>query len=157
MEQIDFEPHVVLDGKVEVYLQTTLKAQQRALALNLQRSIHRHPSQARTDWLLNKHKDRPTDPAQIALLVAGVMNVREVEDAMGKIGEGEGDALTHYQTRAAGQLVDLIKRTQTSSLSGELGRLRGVRHPMRVPLLVPASSQPGLPTPNPALTLVPLH
>jgi dynein heavy chain, axonemal len=39
--QVDFEPPVPLDGKVEIYMQTVLDAMKRTLFLNLKRSIVR--------------------------------------------------------------------------------------------------------------------
>lgn len=69
VEEVIFQPAVPLAGKVEIYLQTVLDAQRATLKRTLEQSIGRYPSQVRTEWLMNKVNGKPSDPAQISLLV----------------------------------------------------------------------------------------
>eukprot|EP00618_Florenciella_parvula_P017259 CAMPEP_0119509726 /NCGR_PEP_ID=MMETSP1344-20130328/28914_1 /TAXON_ID=236787 /ORGANISM="Florenciella parvula, Strain CCMP2471" /LENGTH=751 /DNA_ID=CAMNT_0007546583 /DNA_START=8 /DNA_END=2260 /DNA_ORIENTATION=+ len=112
VETVGFEPAVALEGKVEVYLQTVLSAQQTALKKTLKRSVERYPSQSRPEWLMNKSMQRPTDPAQIAILVAGIQTVVDVEKAMERIANGDAHAMPSFQDRQINDLKDLIKMTQ---------------------------------------------
>ena len=123
-EQVDFEPAVPLEGKVEVYLQTILTAQVETLQKNLERSRKRYPLRPRTEWFLDANADgQSSDPAQIALLVAGIQSVLGVEDAMDSIEQGEANALQVYADRQRQDLVDLVRLTQTNLKGGERQRV----------------------------------
>jgi hypothetical protein len=79
VEEVDFNPCVKLEGKVEIYLQTVLDAQRNSLRKALESSIMRLTKQTRTEWLMDKFKDgRGTDPAQLTLLVTGMEYVKLV-------------------------------------------------------------------------------
>ena len=123
-EQVDFEPAVPLEGKVEVYLQTILTAQVETLQKNLERSRKRYPLRPRTEWFLDANaNDQPSDPAQIALLVSGIQSVLGIEDAMDSIEQGEASALQVYTDRQRQDLVDLVRLTQTNLKKGERQRV----------------------------------
>ena len=82
-EQVDFEPAVSLEGKVEFYMHTILTAQRETLQKNLERSQKRYPLRPRTEWLLESNPaGHSLDPAQIAILVASIQSVIAIEGAM---------------------------------------------------------------------------
>ena len=54
-EQVDFEPAVSLEGKVEFYMHTILTAQRDTLQKNLERSQKRYPLRPRAEWLLESN------------------------------------------------------------------------------------------------------
>ena len=122
--QAQAEPAVPLEGKVEVYLQTILTAQVETLQKNLERSRKRYPLRPRTEWFLDANaNDQPSDPAQIALLVAGIQSGLGIEDAMDSIEQGEASALQVYTDRQRQDLVDLVRLTQTNLKKGERQRV----------------------------------
>ncbi|CAM9153876.1 unnamed protein product [Ectocarpus fasciculatus] len=115
-EIIDFEPAVLLEGKVENYLQAVLNCQRKTLGNTLKRSLNRYPNQARVEWLMDA--DPPgsvskTDPAQIALLVAGINYVFEVEATLDRVQTGDNSALTGYHDLQVNQLNQLIELTRS--------------------------------------------
>ncbi|KAE9123159.1 Dynein alpha chain, flagellar outer arm [Phytophthora fragariae] len=121
-EVISFESKVLLDGKVELYMQTILEAMQCTLKEHVTRSINRFPEQNRVDWLLQKappvnegavSKDN-LDAAQIALLVAGIEYARSVENSFELISKGHATAMKELLEKVVIQLNDLIKLTQTN-------------------------------------------
>ena len=82
-EQVDFEPAVSLEGKVEFYMHTILTAQRDTLQKNLERSQKRYPLRPRAEWLLESNPaGYSLDPAQIAILVASIQSVMVIEGAM---------------------------------------------------------------------------
>jgi hypothetical protein len=91
VDSVDFTPVVPLEGKVEIYLQTVLDAQRDALRDTLKGSLKRRPTQDRTTWLMNKEgaEKRPSDPAQISLLVSGMDYVTGLEKALDATEAGE--------------------------------------------------------------------
>ena len=73
VEEVDFVKPILLEGKVEIYLQTVLDAQRESLRSALAASIKRLATQDRGQWLMDRHADkRASDPAQITLLVTGM-------------------------------------------------------------------------------------
>ncbi|CAB1104525.1 unnamed protein product [Ectocarpus sp. CCAP 1310/34] len=115
-EIIDFEPAVLLEGKVENYLQAVLNCQRKTLGNTLKRSLNRYPNQARVEWLMDA--DPPgsvnkTNPAQIALLVAGINYVFEVEATLDRVQTGDNSALTGYHDLQVNQLNQLIELTRS--------------------------------------------
>ncbi|CAM9114065.1 unnamed protein product, partial [Sphacelaria rigidula] len=115
-EIIDFEPAVLLEGKVEAYLQEVLECQKKTLGNTLKRSLQRYPNQARVEWLMNA--DPPgsinkTDPAQVALLVAGIHYVLEVEATLQRVDGGDSTALGGYHDLQVNQLNQLIELTRS--------------------------------------------
>jgi dynein heavy chain len=64
------------------------------------------------EWLLQKVDGRPSDAAQVALLVACMQFVVEVENAMDKLAKGEADALQTYLEMQVQQLNALVRLTQ---------------------------------------------
>jgi len=122
-ETVEFEPSVMLEGKVEQYLTRILQTQRLTLGNHLKRSTKRYPSQQRVAWLLNKYQGKPTDPAQISLLVNGVMMVREIEASMDGIARGEHAAMLSYQEMQLKKLNDLIRLTQTELTRSDRQRI----------------------------------
>jgi hypothetical protein len=83
-ENVNFEPPVPLDGKVEIYHQTLLTAFKQTLFNFLTRSVVRYASMNRNEWLQHKINDtdpnaNSSDPAQIILLTLAIFYVQEVE------------------------------------------------------------------------------
>ena len=112
-EDVEFEPPLRLEGKVEIYLQSVLDAQKNTLRARLEGSLKRFPTQGRIDWLMQRDDDGdPMDPAQITLLVSGARYVSEVEDTFKKIEGGDKDAMKKMYEHQVGQLNDLIRLTQ---------------------------------------------
>lgn len=125
VEEVDFEPPVPLEGKVEIYMQTVLDAMKKTLFLNLKRSLVRYREMSRSEWLMDKDKKtgRPSDPAQIILLTLAVNYVGEVEQAFGKIAKGSPKALLDQYERQIEQLNDLIRLTQSNITKGDRQRV----------------------------------
>ena len=116
-EEVDFEPQIELNGKVEVYLQTALEAQFSSLNKALQRCLKRYPTQARVEWLMHRDsQNRPADPAQVALFVAGSRYVQEVNNAFGRLLD-DPEAMKAQLDLIIHQLKELIILTQ-----GKLGK-----------------------------------
>jgi dynein heavy chain len=112
-EDVEFEPFVPLEGKVEIYLQIVLECQRSALRKKLEKSMKNYINFSRTDWLMHKFKGKPTDPAQISILVAAIQYCQEVEMCFDKITKGNASAIEDYNSTQILQLNDLIKLTQT--------------------------------------------
>jgi dynein heavy chain len=123
VEAVSFEPATPLEGKVEIYLQVILTAKQKALTINMNRSRTRYPTQARTDWLMNKMNDKPTDPAQVVLLVALMYFTTAVEEAFETHAAGNQNAVKELSDRWKAQLKDLIKITRTELTKQERQRV----------------------------------
>jgi dynein heavy chain len=114
VEEVDFEPAIKLDGKVEIYLQTLLDGQVESLRKRMVRSIARYPTKARTEWLLDRDSsDRAEDPAAVSVLVAGMDYVKTVESTFRSIAGGDEDAMKTTHERIIQDLSDLIRLTQT--------------------------------------------
>lgn len=124
VESSDFTPAVRLDGKVEIYLQTVLDAQRGSLRAALAASIARLPSQSRVDWLMDKLPDkRPSDPAQLILLVSGMQYVKGVEAAFDAMERGDPEALKKQLEVCVKDLGDLIVLTQGNLSKGDRSRI----------------------------------
>lgn len=104
-------------------LQVVLESMQKALQVNLGRSLKRYPSQQRSAWLMNKMNDEPTDPAQICLLVAMISFVKEMEETFGAIASGNQNAMRDLYEKTKVQLRDLIKITRTELTKAERQRV----------------------------------
>ena len=112
-EDVDFEPYVPLEGKVEIYLQLVLESQVATLRKKLDKSMKNYPNMGRTDWLMHKFQGRPDDPAQISILVAAIQYVQEVYECFDKLSKGNASSMEDYNSLQIQQLNDLIKLTQT--------------------------------------------
>ncbi|KAJ8599350.1 hypothetical protein CTAYLR_005360 [Chrysophaeum taylorii] len=118
-EYCEFVPPPPLLGKVEIYLQTVLEAQQSALTKQALKSLQRYATQPRTEWLQDTSassdgKTNATDAAQIGLLIAAIYYASEYEQAMEKaVNSGEQPVQVYYDKTIA-QLSDLIKLTKTN-------------------------------------------
>jgi dynein heavy chain len=123
VEEVEFEPALSLDGKVESYLAVVLKQMMVALQTNLERSVQRYPTQARSLWIMNKVGDRPTDPAQITLLVAQIMFATDTEEAFSMMLSGNDNAMKDWNGRVIMNLKDLIKITRTQISRAERQRV----------------------------------
>jgi hypothetical protein len=66
---------------------------------------------------------RPSDPAQITLLVSGMQYVRGVEDALDACEHGNAGALASLLAGCVSDLNDLIRLTQTSLSRGDRARV----------------------------------
>ena len=121
VENVEFEPRIPLDGKVEIYQQTILDGMKISLFKNLKRSITRYASMSRSDWLMHKKKDPnpnedSSDPAQIILLSLAIFYVEEVEQAfrdMNHKSSPNKNAMKDYSLKQVDQLKELIRLTQT--------------------------------------------
>lgn len=123
-EVVTFEPAVPLEGKVEIYMQTILDAQKKSLFATTKRSLDRYHTMPRPEWILAKDDaSRPRDPAQTTLLVLAINHVKEVEEALAALGNGESDALVHYSEKQVTQLDDLIKLTHSELSKGDRTRV----------------------------------
>ena len=110
-----FSPPFTLEGKVEIYLQTVKDAQEAALKGRLESSLARRPTQKRVDWLINREPDgKPSDPAQLSLLVSGMEYVNNVERSFEGIAAGDPDALIKCEKLASDELSELVRLTQTN-------------------------------------------
>jgi dynein heavy chain len=117
-EQVDFEPAVSLEGKVEFYMHTILTAQRGTLQKNLERSQKRYPLRPRTEWLLESNPaGHSLDPAQISILVASIQSVIAIEGAM------DNNALALFSDQQKQNLVDLVRLTQTNLKGSERQRV----------------------------------
>jgi dynein heavy chain len=124
VESIDFTPAVPLEGKVEIYLQKVLDAQRNSLRKALAASIARRPKQNRGDWLMDKLPDqRPTDPAQLILLVSGMEYTTSVESAFDALEAGDKSALKTMLAKASSDLGDLVRLTQGNLSKGDRSRI----------------------------------
>jgi len=113
-EVVEFDAPVLLEGKVEIYLQTVLSSMQSTLNHALLKSHQRYPTQTRIEWLQDKADGATaTDPAAMTILVAAMKYVAEVEEAFAAMARGERDALEEYNQAQVRQLGDLIKLTRT--------------------------------------------
>ena len=70
-----------------------------------------------------KSGGRPSDPAQITLLVSGMQYVRGVEDALDACERGDAGALASLLAGCVSDLNDLIRLTQTSLSRGDRARV----------------------------------
>ena len=124
VETVDFTPHVPLEGKVEIYMQTVLDGQRGSLKRTLEQSIVRYPTQKRTEWLLNLGPDKkPTDPAQISLLVSGMFYVKLMEESFDNLVAGDADGMRKGQDTAADDLADLVRLTMTNLSRADRSRV----------------------------------
>jgi len=117
VEDVAFMPPVPLEGKVEIYLQTVKDAQESALAQLLVRSLARRERQmeSRVKWLINREDNgKPSDPAQLSLLVSGMEYVRNVETGFDKIAAGNSNGLVEAEKVSVDDLADLVRLTQTN-------------------------------------------
>ena len=119
VENVDFEPKVPLNGKVEIYQQTLLDAMKQTLFNNLKRSIVRYRDSPRGKWLMHKKpapnpKEDASDPAQIILISMAIFYVLEVEQVFVDFQKGgQASAMKDYMKKQVGQLNELIGLTQT--------------------------------------------
>jgi dynein heavy chain, axonemal len=112
VEEVALEPHVRLEGKVEIYLQTVLDGQKLALKNAVQVSMDRFQKQERIAWIMDKTEaGKPTDPAQIMLVVAGTGFVRDVETAFDNMLVGEAKAMSGVYDNIVRELKELVKQT----------------------------------------------
>jgi len=110
-----FNPEFKLEGKVEIYLQTVKDAQEDALRQRLEASLSRRPTQKRVEWLINRESDgKPSDPAQLSLLVSGMEYVTNVENAFDAMSKGNANGLKEAAELASSDLSDLVRLTQTN-------------------------------------------
>ena len=91
------------------------------ILLTVQRSLVRYHEQSRPDWVLAKDAvtSRPIDPAQTTLLVLAINYVKEAEDALTALSNGQTDALVRYSEKQVSQLSDLVKLTHTDLSKGD--------------------------------------
>eukprot|EP00904_Undaria_pinnatifida_P003126 jgi/Undpi1/12814/HiC_scaffold_7.g02481.m1 len=124
-EEVDFEPAIPLEGKVEIYMQDILDVTKASLYNNLKRSLSRYLEMTRPEWLMHKNptSGRPSDPAQIILLTLAINYVTEVEAAFIEGQKGKQNALTHYNKTQIDQLNDLIRLTQSDLTKGDRTRV----------------------------------
>jgi dynein heavy chain, axonemal len=124
VETVDFKPAPKLEGKVEIYLQTVLDAQRNSLKEALAGAILRLPTQSRVEWLMDKTQDnRPTDPAQLILLVSGMQYVKSVEAAFDAMERGDSEAMKRQLAVTQGDLGDLVRLTQSNLSKGDRSRI----------------------------------
>ena len=119
-EEVMFDQPILLEGKVEVYMQTVLDGMKTTLFKTFTRSLRRYQEMPRIDWLMHKDSrtEQPSDPAQIVLLTLAVNYVHEVEDAFERMRTGEDPkALAAQYRKQVEQLSELIRLTQSSGLS----------------------------------------
>lgn len=124
VETVDFTPAVPLEGKVEIYMQTVLDGQRGSLKGTLERSVARYPTQKRTEWLLNRFPDgKPTDPAQISLLVSGMEYVKLMEVSFDNLVGGDPDGMRKGLKQAEDDLADLVRLTMTNLSKADRSRV----------------------------------
>lgn len=114
-----------LDGKPEVYLQTVLDAQRKALRLMYEASKVRMGHQERIEWLMQRrsYDEEAEDASQIALLLAGTQYVAETEVAFDALEAGDSKAMSHHHEAIIQQLKDLITLTRTKLSKGDRRRV----------------------------------
>jgi dynein heavy chain len=124
-EEVDFEPHVPLEGKVETYMQTVMDAMESTIFANLKRCLRRYNDMPRPEWVMcqDTKKKRPMDPAQCILLTLCVNYVSEVEEAFYQMKKGSPNALSDYNKKQIDQLSDLIRLTQSNISKGDRQRV----------------------------------
>ncbi len=116
VEEMEFEPPVPLEGKVEKYMKDILDGMKISIFENVKRSLVRYTSMSRPDWIMHKHPvtGRPSDPAQVILLTLAIYYAREVEEALLRVESGDdASALQKYNQIQQDQLSDLIRLTQS--------------------------------------------
>jgi dynein heavy chain len=92
-EDVQFEPAVPLDGKVEVYLQTVLDGFKKTMFNHTVRSIDRYHQMERMEWVMHGGK-APSDMAQVILLVAAINYADDLEQKVFPgIAKGKADAM----------------------------------------------------------------
>lgn len=121
VENVEFEPRISLDGKVENYQQALLDGMKISLFKNLKRSLLRYHEMDRSTWLMHKKpspnsQENSSDPAQIVLLTLAINYVEEVEQAfrsMNDTASPNPNAMKEYSEKQIDQLKELIRLTQT--------------------------------------------
>ncbi len=116
VEEMEFEPPVPLEGKVEKYMKDILEGMKKSLFENVKRSLVRYTSMSRPEWIMHKNPvtGKPSDPAQVILLTLAIYYAREVEEALTRVESGDDtSALQKYSQIQQDQLSDLIKLTQS--------------------------------------------
>ena len=114
-EEVALDPHVRLEGKVEIYLQTVLDGQKLALKTAVTASMERFPKQARINWIMDKTEaGKPSDPAQVMLVVAGTAFVHDVEAAFDAMMVGDVKAMSKVYDEILVELKELVKQTHKS-------------------------------------------
>ena len=116
---------ILLEGKVEIYLQTVLDAQRASLRAALAASLKRLTTQDRGQWLMDRHEDkRASDPAQITLLVTGMEYVKMVEAAFTRMESGQDpQALQKALQKSVDDLSALIRLTQSNLSKSDRTRI----------------------------------
>ena len=109
VETVKFNPPILLDGKVENYLQKALDGQVSSLSKILCESVKRYSTMKRGEWLMHGEEGARSDPSMIALLTSSIYYVRETEKAQADIlsGSNPKGMEDHYENVKA-QLKDLI-------------------------------------------------
>lgn len=124
-QEVDFVKPILLEGKVEIYLQTVLDAQRESLRAALAASLKRLTTQDRGQWLMDRHADkRASDPAQITLLVTGMEYVKMVEGAFTRMESGQdSQALQKALQKSVDDLSALIRLTQSNLSKSDRTRI----------------------------------
>ncbi|CAN0430165.1 unnamed protein product, partial [Scytosiphon promiscuus] len=115
-ETVAYRDVATISRQVEIYLQHVLDSQRKTLGNTLKRSIGRYPNQARVEWLMDADPPgsaKKSDPAQVALLVAGINYVLEVEATLERVDSGDMSALNGYHDLQVNQLNQLIELTRS--------------------------------------------
>ncbi|CAM9266952.1 unnamed protein product [Chrysoparadoxa australica] len=124
-EEMEFQPPIPLNGKVEIYMQDVLDGMKKSLFCNLEKSLVRYHEMSRPEWLMHKNPatGQGSDPAQIILLTLAINYVQEVEQTFGKMEKGDPKALETYNKKQMDQLSDLIHLTQSDLSKGDRTRV----------------------------------
>ncbi|GMH47852.1 hypothetical protein TrLO_g3977 [Triparma laevis f. longispina] len=118
VENVDFEPPIKLEGKVENYLQASLDGQMSSLAKCLARSYKVYPTIKRTEWMMRGDEGKRSDPVMITLLAGTMYYVLETEAAQKEIlAGGDPTPMEKHCDNVKNQLKDLIVVT-----SGKLNK-----------------------------------
>jgi len=123
VEEVNFEPQIKLEGKVEIYMQTVLDAMKMTLFKHVERCIVRYQELGRVEWLMHGGSKQPTDAAQVCIFVSAVNYVNEVEQAFKDIKAGDKEAMITYNAKQVVQLKDLINTTTTALTKGQRMRV----------------------------------
>jgi len=135
-EVTNLEPPVVLEGKVEQYMEELIRVIKITMFENLKRSLTKYASMDRVDWLMHRmdgscahhkpernDKSEPSDPAQIILLVLAIYYVQEVEEAFAKLADGEVNAMKEYNQKQITQIKALISMAIKVDTKGDMMRI----------------------------------
>jgi dynein heavy chain len=114
-EVVPFDQPLVLEGAVEIWLQTLLDTMKSTLKEGLSEAVaSAYDTAQRPDWILN-------NIGQIGLTATNIQWNKEVNTAFKQLEEGIENAMKDYNAKQSKQLEDLIERIRSEHLIHLIG------------------------------------